>query len=76
MNGQGCSSAGLNQALVQPGVAHLTLRWPLPPGVSTARRHSHGVQPTVTRPGPQGWPAWHADGYDHQAGMRASIGAK
>jgi hypothetical protein len=35
---------------------------------------SHGVQETITRPGPHGCPRLHCSGHFHQAGRRTSIG--
>ena len=60
---------GWYQALVQPFLAYLTVRCPLP-GCLRAAGQSHGCQLTITRPGPHACPAWHCSGHGHQAGRR------
>jgi hypothetical protein len=45
-----------------PDCPAIVARCPLPPSASSAALHSRGCQPTTTRLGPQGWPAWHSVG--------------
>ena len=51
------SCRGLYQTLGQPAVRHDTRRCPAPwASTALAGPQSQGIQLTITRPGPHGWP--------------------
>jgi hypothetical protein len=57
----GSACGGSYQIERQPGEARQrTHRWRL--WLACAFAHSHGVDPTITSPGPHSWPWWHAAG--------------
>ena len=53
--------SGRYQISRQPAARQRTHRWPWP-GSRTAAGQSHGIHPTMTRPGAHGWPAWQCAG--------------
>lgn len=57
----------------QHGSRQLTYLCPKPAPLCRTGGQSQGIQPTVTRPGPHGWPSEHSIGNRHQSGRCTSI---